>query len=69
MALVLTRRPGESIHIGPDILITFGEVSVNRVRVIIDCPKDVEILRGELKARYDAEAAAAAAAKRSNDAN
>jgi carbon storage regulator len=46
--LVLTRRPGETILIGDDIEITVLAVDGNQIRVGIDAPEDVKILRGEL---------------------
>ena len=46
--LVLTRKSGEKIHIGDDIVIEVKRVSGNRVTVAILAPADVRILRGEL---------------------
>lgn len=46
--LVLTRRSGETILIGDDIEITVLAVDGNQVRVGIEAPEDVKILRGEL---------------------
>ena len=46
--LVLSRKPGEQVVIGNDITITVVEVQGNRVRVGIDAPEQVRILRGEL---------------------
>lgn len=46
--LVLTRKPGETIQIGNDIVLTILEVCGERVRVGIVAPDDVTILRGEL---------------------
>jgi len=46
--LVLTRKPGEQIRIGNDIVVTVLEVSGNKVRVGIDAPDNVSIVRGEL---------------------
>lgn len=43
--LVLTRRPGEEIHIGNDIKIFITGVYGNQVRVGIEAPKDVNITR------------------------
>lgn len=45
--LVLSRKPGESIQIGDDITITVVK-SGNNVRIGIDAPKDVTVLRKEL---------------------
>ena len=46
--LVLTRKPGEKIHIGSGITITVVEVKGNKIRLGIDAPEDVPIYRAEL---------------------
>ena len=46
--LVLTRKPNEKIVIGDDIVITILQFKGNGVRVGIECPKDVRIVREEL---------------------
>ncbi len=46
--LVLQRKMGESIQIGEDITITFVEMGNHTVKVAIDAPKNVTILRSEL---------------------
>jgi carbon storage regulator len=46
--LVLTRKPGEKVVIGNGITVTVMEVTGNKVRVGIDAPDQVRILRGEL---------------------
>jgi carbon storage regulator CsrA len=46
--LVLTRKPGEKVVIGDGITVTVIEVQGNRVRVGLDAPEQVRILRGEL---------------------
>ncbi len=51
--LVLTRRPGESIHIGSGITITVTEIKGNKVRIGIDAPEEVSIFRAELKGFLD----------------
>jgi carbon storage regulator len=47
--LVLSRKPGEDIQIGQDIIITLVEIKGNRVRLGIRAPESVNILRGELR--------------------
>jgi carbon storage regulator len=47
--LVLSRKPGEKLRIGPDITLTLLEVQGNRVRIGIEAPDQVCVLRGELK--------------------
>jgi carbon storage regulator len=46
--LVLMRRPGESIHIGPDIVVTLIALERNRARIGIEAPRDVAIDREEV---------------------
>jgi carbon storage regulator len=46
--LVLTRKPGEKIVIGGNITLVVCELEGNKVRLAIDAPRDVRILRGEL---------------------
>jgi carbon storage regulator len=46
--LVLSRKPGEKVVIGNAITVTVVQVYGNRVRVGIDAPDHVRILRGEL---------------------
>ncbi len=48
--LVLSRKSGEKVHIGPGITITVLEVQGSRVRVGIDAPTQVPIVRGEIRA-------------------
>jgi carbon storage regulator len=47
--LVLSRKLGEKVRIGPDITLTLLEVKGNRVRIGIEAPDQVCVLRGELK--------------------
>ncbi len=46
--LVLTRRPGESIVIQNDIVITIVEVRGGQVRIGIDAPRSVQVHRAEV---------------------
>ena len=46
--LVLSRKKGESIQIAENISITVCEVRGGRVRLSIDAPKSVRVLRGEI---------------------
>lgn len=50
--LVLTRKPGEKIHIGSDIIITVLEVKANKIRIGIAAPDDVTVLRAELTGEF-----------------
>lgn len=46
--LILNRKIGESIIIGEDIEVTILEVSEGRVKVGIEAPEDINILRKEI---------------------
>lgn len=47
--LVLARLAGETILIGPDIRVTIVRISGNLVRVGIDAPKEILVIREELQ--------------------
>jgi len=47
--LILTRRNNERIFIGDNIVLSILTIEGNRVKVGIDAPKDVTILREEIK--------------------
>lgn len=46
--LVLSRRTGESVMIGPDVVVTILEVRGDLVRVGIRAPRDVDVHREEV---------------------
>jgi carbon storage regulator len=46
--LVLSRRAGQQIVIGTDIVLTIVDIGPNTVRIGFDAPKEIEILREEL---------------------
>ena len=46
--LILTRKPGESIYIGDDIIITVSEIKGNQVRIGIKAPAQKRIYREEI---------------------
>lgn len=46
--LVLTRRQGERIRIGADVVITVVRIDAHTVRIGIDAPRAVSIVRTEL---------------------
>jgi carbon storage regulator len=48
MALVVGRKPGESILIGDDIKITVIKTDDNMLRLKVEAPKDISIVREEL---------------------
>jgi carbon storage regulator len=53
--LVLTRKPGDSIRIGPSIVITMLGVNGLQVRLGIEAPKEVTVHREEVYARIQHE--------------
>ena len=53
--LVLSRKPGERIHIGKDIVVTVLEVSGKLVRIGISAPDHVSILRSEVKEQIESQ--------------
>ena len=46
--LIITRKKGESLMIGDDIEITISKIEDGRVKIGIQAPKEVTILRKEL---------------------
>lgn len=57
--LILQRKEGQSFVIGEDITITVQEIGTGRVRLSIDAPRNVSVLREELIAARRENAAAA----------
>ncbi len=47
--LVLSRKVGERIHVGENIVLEIRRIAGNRVTVALDAPRTVRILRGELE--------------------
>jgi len=46
--LILMRRPGESIHIGPNIVVTLVSLERNRARIGVEAPRDIAVDREEI---------------------
>ena len=46
--LILTRRVGETLMIGADIIVTVLGVKGNQVRIGVKAPKDVSVHRQEI---------------------
>jgi len=46
--LILTRKPGQSIMLGGDIEIIVSAVDGDQVKIGIQAPKDLKILRKEM---------------------
>jgi carbon storage regulator len=49
LMLILTRRVGESVLIGDEIEIVVTAIGGDQVRIGFDAPREVEIVRSELK--------------------
>ncbi len=57
--LILTRKIGETIRIGEDVVVAVLGVKGNQVRVGVDAPRDVEVHREEIYERIARERRAA----------
>jgi carbon storage regulator len=51
--LVLSRKPGEKLHIGDDITITVLEVRGRTMKLGIEAPREVRVRRSELTRREE----------------
>ena len=58
--LIITRRPGEKLMIGDDVVVEIIEVSGSSVRIGIAAPKSVPVYREEIYSAVKAENAASA---------
>jgi len=61
--LILTRKSGEGLYIGDDIRITVLEIRGKQIRLGIDAPTNVVILREEIYQRIQEENLQAAGAR------
>jgi carbon storage regulator len=64
--LILSRRLGESLTIGDDVVVTVVGVSGNQIRLGITAPREVRVLREEIYKAVREENQAAANALDSN---
>ena len=53
--LVLSRKRGEQILIGDDIVVTVVECTGNRIKVGIEAPRSVRVVRTELNHEIERE--------------
>lgn len=51
--VVLTRKTGEEICVGDDVVIEVREIRRNQVRIAVIAPKSVRVLRRELLEEED----------------
>ncbi len=58
--LILQRKKGESLSINDNITLTVIDSGTDWVKLAIDAPKDIKILRSELKEAVDENKKAAA---------
>ena len=66
--LNLERKPGETIEIGDDITITIRKIHGDkRVSVGIDAPRNVKVIRGELRATGGTDSGCEDTAKSASD--
>ena len=53
--LILSRRPGESIHIGDDIKVTILDIKGRQVKIGIDVPEHICVYRDEVYKKIQEE--------------
>jgi carbon storage regulator len=53
--LVLNRKPGERLFIGDDIIITIVRLTPHNVRIGIQAPKELNVVREEIAERETEE--------------
>lgn len=58
--LILTRKSGQSFQIGEDIKVTITEISGDKVKIGIEAPREMRVLREELGRTMESNRQAAA---------
>jgi carbon storage regulator len=53
--LILTRRAGESIMVGHEVIVTVLGINGNQIRIGIDAPREIAVHRREVYERIKAE--------------
>ena len=64
MALALSRKAGQAIRIGENIVVTIGETRGSYTTVLIDAPRDISVARIEGNTDGNANNSSAAPRKR-----
>jgi carbon storage regulator len=65
--LILSRRAGESLTIGDDIVVTVVGINGNQIKLGIAAPREVRVLREEIYQAMQEENRAAASASQSRE--
>jgi len=50
--LSLSRKVGESVHIGDEITLTITAIRAKQVRVVVEAPSDISIRRDDIVNRH-----------------
>ena len=50
--LILSRKETECIHLGDDIVVTIVRINGDKVRIGVEAPSNVKILRNELELNW-----------------
>lgn len=67
--LVLSRKEGEQLVIGDNVVVTINRISGNRVAIGIEAPRDIRIVRGELERHTVATGGSAPVAMEASETN
>ena len=57
--LILSRRPGESVHLGDDIKITILSIKGQQIKIGLDVPEHMPVYREELYQKVQSQNASA----------
>jgi carbon storage regulator len=57
--LILSRRPGESVHVGDDIKITVLSVKGQQIKIGLDVPENMPVYREEIYLKVRSQNASA----------